>query len=143
MFLHGIQALIICLDYSDRQRNETIERMMKSLHDLLEKLSVGVNMCSFRCKSMLVGVLTLQMLDEGFFPLPRSPFLDFSVTGVADSIRDIQSPQWCCNETKLHYYYGNHDEYCQEHHCHLKEFIDPIVQYLPDNIYGLSLESFE
>ena len=121
-------------DNIEQKRQESIDRVVTSLHDLFAKLCKG-NPCSFECSSILLGALTKQMHARGLLsPRPAIPFLGLSSAEIAKSVRTFQSPRWCSSVGSYSH------RYCGEHSCSLKSNLNPIFDSLENSMGGLTLE---
>jgi hypothetical protein len=119
----------------DEERQESIDRIITSLHDLLGAFLEGRNSCSFECSSILLGALTKEMHARHYLsPRPAMPFLGFSFATIARGVRGIRSPTWCSHRSGDYY-----SSYCSPHACSLEARIHPIISNLEDSMKGLAL----
>ncbi|KAK0716083.1 hypothetical protein B0H67DRAFT_256796 [Lasiosphaeris hirsuta] len=116
----------------DQRRQEAVEEVITILHSLLAYLrDERANKCSFTCSSMLFGALTREMASHGLLPRPTA-LVGFSIEGIANLARSIQTPVWC-NDDPYNYYSS------ERHTCHLSNFIHPLVNGVEMNIRRLEL----
>ncbi|RYP41939.1 hypothetical protein DL767_000676 [Monosporascus sp. MG133] len=74
----GIEAI-------DQRRQESVDRIVIALHDLLERFRNRQAGCSFECSSILLGALTIQMHTADILePLLKPPYLGYNFTVVTE-----------------------------------------------------------
>jgi hypothetical protein len=113
----------------EQKRQESINRIMTCLHDLLAKLCEG-NGCSFECSSILLGALTKEMHARHLLsPRPAIPFPGLSFAEIAESVRAFRSPRWWSQ-------YGTRSR----HNCSLDADLNSIVDSVENSMGGLTLE---
>jgi len=110
----------------NKRRQESLEHIITTLHDLLYKLRKGPESCSFECDSILLGALTKELDARNLFsPRPVPPFSGLSFEATAKSISTIRSP-------------GNNGYY-QPCYCSLN---DRVVLDIDSSKMGLALEDY-
>jgi hypothetical protein len=122
--------LISHIEKIDQRRQESIDQIVRPLHNLLEGFREGRNSCSFECDSILLGALTKEMHTRNLLiPRPETSFAGLSFAEIAQNVRSIQSPRWrsYANKRVLH-------------GCGLEALIHPIIDSLEDRVNGLVLE---
>ncbi|KAI1847290.1 hypothetical protein JX265_013989 [Neoarthrinium moseri] len=83
------------VDAINNERQESIRRILMSLHTILGELRDGQPRCSFECSSILLGALTIGMQRNGFLHAEiDSSFPGLSVESTLKTALAMQSPRW-------------------------------------------------
>ncbi|KAL1860656.1 hypothetical protein VTK73DRAFT_7218 [Phialemonium thermophilum] len=88
----------------DQKREDRIRKILASLHNLLAYLRDGRTVCSYRCATMLLGSLTIQMNLAGILhPRPVAPFRGLSLSSLLNTVEQFGRVRmnWCCKPNKL------------------------------------------
>lgn len=144
----------------DKQRLELLERVISSIHGLVDSLFAGKLRCTFECDSILLGALLKQIQPLGLWPRPSEPYTKFSLVGIARAVRSFRSP-YC--ETHLPLEEAEEDPWAREsssfskkmkkkrgiwldpepdggHECSLGRLLVPSIDNLEHSVSGLDLE---
>jgi hypothetical protein len=115
----------------DKRRQDSIEHIITSMHDLLDQMRKKPQMCSFECDSILLGALTKGLDAQKLFsPRLMPPFPELSFESITKSLSAIRSPKWYAqSRTNV------------THRCTLNSRIDPIIDSLKQQ-RGLNLEDY-
>jgi hypothetical protein len=114
-------------DAIDQQREESVNRIVTALHDLLERLRNRQAGCSFECSSILLGALTIQMHGAGILePRPKPPYLGYSYAVTMEMARGFRSPEWCSIEGGRR----------RSHICSLTSLIKPVMESMEGSMEG-------
>ncbi|RYP50230.1 hypothetical protein DL768_004214 [Monosporascus sp. mg162] len=129
-----IRGLIRSTEVIDKAREESVNRIIIALHDLLERFRNRQAGCSFECSSILLGALTIQMHTAAILELrPKPPYLGYSFTVVIEMVRSFQSPRWVTRD-----HYGGY----VRHSCSITSLIQPMIEDAEKSMGGLMLGDF-
>ena len=85
----------------EEERMQAISTIFSQLQALLDEYRSQSYKCpsgdSFECGSMLFGALTKEMELQGLFPVPKTPFVGWSISELYTKIQRIRSPSWSCS----------------------------------------------
>lgn len=132
-FKHETKVLLV--DQVNKCRNEALTGLFSALDKLLDEFLHDRNSCTFECNAIHYGALTKELSTRGLlFPQPQTPFLGYSFSNVAASIRSIPDLQWCDLEGERRSY-----PYRDPHGCRLRSHLENINDRIENHLSGLSL----
>ncbi|KAH8586009.1 hypothetical protein B0O99DRAFT_602845 [Bisporella sp. PMI_857] len=80
----------------DEKRQELLNQLTGTLHDVFDKLRRSQALCGFECDSMLLGAIIKQLYPHYLiWPKPSEPFIGFNFAKSAKTVRSLRSPAWC------------------------------------------------
>ncbi|KAG8159538.1 hypothetical protein KVR01_010175 [Diaporthe batatas] len=113
----------------ERVRIRTVGAFLDGLHDLLRYLAARVS-CGIACNAILVGTLYREMSARAILsPQPAPPYDGFSIDGIVQMARDIESPKGYRAKRSL----------CQ---CGIQTFLIPLMEEATRGVQGLELENY-
>ncbi|OAX83944.1 hypothetical protein ACJ72_01685 [Emergomyces africanus] len=81
------------LDAINYGRENAIQKLIHLLHEKHQTLLYNTNRCSFECRAIMYGSLTLEMQsNELYSPKPEAPFLGLSYNGLVQTVLSFKSP---------------------------------------------------
>ncbi|KXJ93463.1 hypothetical protein Micbo1qcDRAFT_161478, partial [Microdochium bolleyi] len=79
----------------DRVRTARIQAMLERIRQFLRDLCGQRLWCTFECRSMLIGALTIELGRLGLLDAtPDSSFPGLSVESTLHALQDMRSPRW-------------------------------------------------
>ncbi|EDN09148.1 predicted protein [Histoplasma mississippiense (nom. inval.)] len=120
------------LDAINYGRENAIQKSILLLHKEQRTLLYNGNGCSFECRSIMYGALTLEMQsNELYSPKPEAPFPGLSYNGLVQRVLSFKSPKW----------YRSPSGYYNCHTC-LHSSFNSLLGPLDEGIGGLDLSYY-
>ncbi|KAL2803057.1 hypothetical protein BJX63DRAFT_440444 [Aspergillus granulosus] len=113
------------------RRQGAIADVVVRLDKIRDGFLSGRQGCSFECKSIMYGALTMQMQSNALLsPKPTPPFPNLNYKTLVQGVLSFTSPLWCSSKSR----------HAKNHNCYHSSF-KSLIGGLNDTIKGLDLGS--
>ncbi|KAJ5135222.1 uncharacterized protein N7515_004500 [Penicillium bovifimosum] len=117
------------IDSMNERREKAISNVIARLYETRDAFLHGTIGCSFECRSIMYGALSIQMQSNNLLsPKPETPFLDLNCNCLVRTVKAFKSPEWW-------------DDDDDEHACY-DSSLPSLFSELEDSLGGLQLNEF-
>ncbi|KAF5557115.1 hypothetical protein FNAPI_5537 [Fusarium napiforme] len=123
----------------DIERQSALAEILSAIYELFDRLQEGQE-CSFECSSMLLGILTKELSQNGImYPRKTPPFHGFSIEGFKELIKGFKKPGWY--NTTGHSSYGDCNH--RKHGCCIQDKLSVSLAKVQSDLRVFDLQDFQ